>query len=233
MGLRGPKGSSGWKKKSRKKVKPPPPQPWENKSLPLPDRIKIFIEGLKVPSGMLEGQNFVLLPWQNDFIDAVFSEPRQIRQALITMPRKNGKTGFVAALCLCGLVGPLQEPRGEIYSAASDQLQSSIVFRMMANIIESDPILNERIVPRHHEKTLSDPESGSFYKALSAETATKHGLSASLVVYDELAQSRNRDLFDILSTSGGARKDPLMMVISTQNSDPNHVLSELIDYGKK
>ena len=232
MGLRGPQ-PAGWKKKSRKKVKPPPPQPWENKSLPLPARIKIFIEGLKVPSGMLEGENFALLPWQNDFIDAVFSEPRQIRQALITMPRKNGKTGFVAALCLCGLVGPLQEPRGEIYSAASDQLQSAIVFRMMANIIETDPILNERIVPRFHEKTLSDPISGSFYKALSAETSTKHGLSASLIIYDELAQARNRDLFDVLSTSGGAREHPLMMVISTQSSDPNHVLSELIDYGKK
>ena len=233
MGLRGPKGSSGWEKKSRKKVKPPPPQPWENKSLPLPDRIKKFIETLKVPSGMLEGENFALLPWQNDFIDVVFAEPRVVRQAVLTMPRKNGKTGFVAALCLAGLLGPLQEPRGEIYSAASDQLQSAIVFRMMANIIETDPILNERVIPRFHEKTLTDPVSGSFYKALSAETATKHGLSASLVIYDELAQAKNRDLFDILSTSGGARENPLMMVISTQSSDPNHVLSELIDYGKK
>ena len=232
MGLRGPKGTSGWKKKSRT-VKPPPPQPWENKSLALPDRIKKFIENLKVPSGMLAGKNFVLLPWQNDFIDAVFAEPRIVRQTVLTMPRKNGKTGFVAALCLCGLVGPLQEPRGEIYSAASDQLQSSIVFRMMAGVIESDEILNERIIPRFHEKTLTDPVSGSFYKALSAETATKHGLSASLVIYDELAQAKNRDLFDVLSTSGGARANPLMMVISTQSSDPNHVLSELIDYGKK
>ena len=136
--------------------------PWDSEKLTLPTRIKKFIEQLRVPSGRLQGQHFVLLPWQNNFIDAVFCEPRQIRQALITMPRKNGKTGFVAALCLCGLVGPLMEIRGEIYSAASDREQSAIVFRMMLSIIEGDELLKDRVIPRYHEKTITDPVSGSL-----------------------------------------------------------------------
>jgi phage terminase large subunit-like protein len=52
-------------------------------------------------------------------------------------------------------------------------------------------------------------------------------------VYDELAQAKDRELYDNLVTGTGARKDPLTIVISTQSSDPNHVLSELIDYSLK
>jgi phage terminase large subunit-like protein len=34
-------------------------------------------------------------------------------------------------------------------------------------------------------------------------------------------------------TGTGARKEPLTIVISTQSPDPNHVMSELVDYGLK
>ena len=51
------------------------------------------------------------------------------------------------------------------------------------------------------------------------------------MVYDELAQAANRHLYDNLVTSTGARAEPLMVVISTQSSDPHHIMSELVDYG--
>ena len=53
------------------------------------------------------------------------------------------------------------------------------------------------------------------------------------MVYDELAQAPNRQLFDVLKTSGGARSEPLLIVISTQSNDPNSVMQELVDYGRK
>ena len=52
------------------------------------------------------------------------------------------------------------------------------------------------------------------------------------MIYDELAQARNRDLYDVLDTSFGACKEPLFIVISTQSNDPEHCLSQLIDDGK-
>ena len=51
----------------------------------------------------------------------------------------------------------------------------------------------------------SCPESRPGPKALSADAGTKHGTSSSFVVYDELAQAPNRNLFDVLATSSGVR----------------------------
>jgi phage terminase large subunit-like protein len=58
-------------------------------------------------------------------------------------------------------------------------------------------------------------------------------LGTSFFVYDELAQARDRTLYDNLTTSMGARAEPLGVVISTQSNDPNHVMSELVDYGER
>jgi hypothetical protein len=44
--------------------------------------------------------------------------------------------------------------------------------------------------------------------ALSAEAGTKHGLSPSVWIFDELAQAKTRDLFDALDTAQGARREP-------------------------
>jgi phage terminase large subunit-like protein len=66
---------------------------------------------------------------------------------------------------------------------------------------------------------------------MSSESGTKHGLNPTFVVFDELAQAKNRELYDVLDTSFGARMDPLFVVISTQSNDPEHILSKLIDDG--
>jgi phage terminase large subunit-like protein len=75
------------------------------------------------------------------------------------------------------------------------------------------------------------PGTGSIYRAISAEAGTKHGYLPSVVIYDELAQAKGRDLYDVLDTSFGARDEPLFITISTQSNDPEHILSKLIDDG--
>ena len=58
-------------------------------------------------------------------------------------------------------------------------------------------------------------------------------MGLALCVYDELAQAKNRDLYDALMTSLGSETEPLMMIISTQAPNDLHLLSELIDYGQR
>lgn len=98
-------------------------------------------------------------------------------------------------------------------------------------MIEADPELSRlvRMVPS--TKTLACYSNGSFFRAISAEAGTKHGYNSSLVIFDELAQARDRELYDVLDTSFGARKEPLFLTISTQSNDPEHILSKLIDDG--
>lgn len=199
------------------------------------DRLVSFIESLPVTSGMLAGQRFRVRPWQREILEGIYRTDRRgrrvVRQALITMPRKQGKTGLAAALALAHLAGPEAEERGQVYSAAADRAQAAIIYAEMKAIIQRVPELEERIVVRDFNKHLEDTETGSIYTALSADAKTKHGFSASCVVYDELSQAPDRRLYDVLTTSTAARAEPLTIVISTQSPDPHHVMSELVDYG--
>ena len=195
-----------------------------------------FIECLTVPSGVGQGAPFRLQKWQKDFIRDIY-EPtlpdgrRVVRRAILSMARKNGKTALIAAMALAHLVGPESIPNGEIYSAANDRDQAAIVFKFARQIVELDKELRGRVEIIVSTKTMLARRTGSIYRAISAEAGTKHGYMPSLVIYDELAQAKNRDLYDVLDTSFGAREEPLFIVISTQSNDPEHILSQLIDDG--
>jgi phage terminase large subunit-like protein len=199
------------------------------------DRVISFIESLPITSGILAGRKFRLGAWQKKIIKAIYRTGRNgrriVRQALISIPRKNGKTTFTAALALCHLAGPEAEPRGEIYSAATEREQAAIIFREMKAMVNGTD-LAERVIIRDFAKSLEDSETGSIYKALSADVETKHGFSASVWIYDEIAQAPNRKLYDVLDTSGGGRKVPLGVVISTESPDPHSIMSELVTYAE-
>jgi phage terminase large subunit-like protein len=194
-----------------------------------------FIQTLTVPSGYGQGEKFVLAPWQQRFIRDIY-EPqingkRVVRRAILSMARKNGKTALIASIALAHLVGPRFTPNGEIYSAANDRDQAAIVFKFAKQIVEADAELRARVEIVPSTKTMIAKRSGSIYRAVSAEAGTKHGYLPSVVIYDELAQARNRDLYDVLDTSFGAREEPLFITMSTQSNDPEHILSKLIDDG--
>lgn len=201
------------------------------------DRVASFIEQLPITSGMLAGQRFKLRPWQRDILAGIYATDsnarRIVRQALISMPRKQGKTAIAAMLALAHLCGPEAEERGQVYSAAADRAQAALIFNEMKAIIQRVPELEARVIVRDFNKQMEDSVTGSTYQALSADAKTKHGFSASFVIYDELAQAPNRELFDVLTTSTAARAEPLTIVISTQSPDPHHVMSELTDYGRQ
>jgi phage terminase large subunit-like protein len=194
-----------------------------------------FIERLTVPSGTGQGKPFKLDAFQKHFIRDIY-EPhiganRAVRRAILSIARKNGKTALIAAIVLAHLVGPEAIVHGEIYSAANDRDQAAIVFKFARQIVDLEPELAAEIEVIPSTKTMIARRTGSVYRAISAEAGTKHGYLPSLVVYDELAQAKNRVLYDVLDTSFGARQEPLFITISTQSNDPEHVLSKLIDDG--
>jgi phage terminase large subunit-like protein len=211
--------------------------PWEKKSLTRGKRVVVFCEFLPITSGLHAGKRLKLRPWQKEIVEAIYAvdrkRKRKVRTALISLPRKNGKTQLAAALALCHLLGPESEQRGQVYSAASDREQAALIFREMEAIIWSVPEFAARCNVQTFRKTITDEINGSVYTALTADARKAHGLSVSFCVCDELAQWNNRDLYDNISTGTGARKEPLMVVISTQSADPNHIMSELVDYALK
>jgi len=199
-------------------------------------RIIRFIEQLTVPSGKGEGGPFRLRPFQKRFIRDIYGPVnkdgcRVVRRAILSEARKNGKSTTIAALALAHLIGPEAIKNGEIYSAATEREQAALVFKYARQIVQADPELSSMIRIVDSTKTMLCYANGSTYKAISAEAGSKYGYNPTVVIYDELAQARNRDLYDALDSSMGARLEPLMIVISTQSNDPQHTLSQLIDDG--
>jgi len=236
MGLRGPgakplKSRNNPDKKLRKRL------PWQKKGLSRPGRVIAFCEDFKITSGKLAGSKVKLRDWQKNDIEAIYAEnesgDRPVRTAVLSVARKNGKTQLAALLALCHLSGPEAESRGEVYSCANDRFQAGKIFQEMVALIRDHAELSAKLNIIRFKKEIEDLENGSLYAALSADAATKHGLSPSFIIYDELGQAKKRDLYEAMDTAMGARENPLMMVISTQAADDHAPMSELIDYGLK
>ena len=201
-------------------------------------RIIRFCEMLTVPDGMLAGQRVVLSSEQKRFFAAVYGPRtpeglRIVRDALLSMARKNAKTATIAMLALVHLCGPEAIRNGEIYSVAYEKEQAAQVFRYMASMIYANEALSRRLNVVETSKTIRDPASGSFYKALSRESKSKLGKSTYVLIFDEGAQyGQDRRLLDAMITSMGAHEAPLRFYISTQAENDAAWFSELVDHGK-
>jgi phage terminase large subunit-like protein len=148
------------------------------------------------------------------------------------MPRKNGKTELIAALAIDGLLFD-GEIGAEVYSAAADKDQAALAFNVAAQMIRNDEYLSSRCDILDSQKRIVDHSTGSFYRAISAEAYSKHGFNASRVLYDELHAAPSRELWDVLTSSTGARAQPLTVAISTAGYDRHSILYELYAHAKK
>ena len=201
------------------------------------DRAVKLINQLTHTKGPFAGQSFNLRPWQEkQIIRPLFKTRkdglRQYRTCLLMLPRKNGKSELAAALAIYFLLFD-GETGAEVYSAAADKDQAALVFNVAAQMIRNDPELLEECEIIDSQKRIVHRKSGSFYRAISAEAYSKHGFNASVVIYDELHAAPNRELWDVLSTSQGARSQPLMIAITTAGYDRHSILWELYAHAKK
>src|SRR5882762_7597539 len=168
----------------------------------------------KITKGRKAGTSIQLRDWQKDIVNELFVHRpdgrRKYRQALIGLPRKNGKSALGSGLALAGL---FDEPGAEVYSAAGDKEQARIVFGEARKYVESSPELADRL--KIYRDAIEDREQHSVYRVLSAEAYTKEGLNPSLVVFDELHVQPNDDLWNVLNLGSGTRESPLVLAITT------------------
>jgi len=202
------------------------------------ERAVKFIENyLTHTKGKWAGVRFELEPWQHNIISPLFGTlnddgSRQYRTAYVEIPRKNGKSELGAAIALKLLFAD-NEPGAEIYSAAADRDQAAIVFNTAAQMVRQNKKLAKRCKIIDSQKRIVMPATGSFYRAISADAHTKHGFNAHGVIFDELHAQPNRELWDVLTTSGGTRTQPLIFAITTAGYDRNSICWEQHDYAQK
>ena len=92
----------------------------------------------------------------------------RIGRVISRVPRKNGKSELAAAFALYGLVGD-GVIGAEVYSAAADRDQAALVFNVAAQMVRNDPLLSSRLTIIDSQKRIVDYQTGSFYRAISAE----------------------------------------------------------------
>ncbi|WBP87048.1 terminase large subunit domain-containing protein [Kitasatospora cathayae] len=190
-----------------------------------------FLKITKDSVGGPTGGPMVLRPWQSLMLGRLFARRAdgryKHRQALIGMPRKNGKSALGAGIALYGLAfGP---QGGEVYSCAADKEQARIVFGTAKKMIDLQPEFSGMF--NVYRDAIEFPATGSVYRVLSAEAFSKEGLSATLVMFDEVHAQPNRELWDVMALSTGARAEPLMVGITTAGVKSDSTGQDSLCYG--
>ncbi|WP_026664846.1 terminase large subunit [Butyrivibrio sp. FC2001] len=191
-----------------------------------------FIQQLSHTKGKWAGQKIKLLPWEEQIIRDIFGiigvdGYRQFRNAYITVSKKNGKSTICSAICLYLLYAD-GEPSPEVYSAACDRNQASIVYNEAEKMVAACPALLKRSKVMKATKRIVSYNPDGFYQVLSAETGSKHGLNISGLIFDELHAQKTRDLYDTLTKySGSARTQPLFISITTAGNNKESICYEL------
>ena len=196
------------------------------------DRAVKFIENLCHTKGKWAGKRFWLLPWQEQLIRDIFGivKPdgyRQFRTAFVEICKKVGKSELAAAVALYLLYAD-NEPSAEVYGAAADRQQASIVFDVARQMVEMSPALLKRSKLMTATKRIVNYGNLGYYQVLSAEVGGKHGFSVSGLVFDEIHTQPNRQLYDVLTKgSSDARQNPLHFIITTAGTDRHSIAYEL------
>lgn len=194
-----------------------------------------FIESFcRLPSGRL-GHDFKLELFQRAILSVVFGfvdaeGVRQYREVLWIMGRKNGKTALASAIELDLLVND-DEGAPEVYNVATAHDQAAKGFNNAWRMVLTSPALAKHIRKRVSD-LYCDLNMGTI-KALSANTNHLDGLDISGAIVDELAAMKNRDLYDLTMQGTSARRQPLVLEITTNGFVRNGIFDAQYEYATK
>lgn len=183
--------------------------------------INFFSDYLHHGKGEWAGTPVRLGPWQAFIIGSVYGWMakdgyRRFRTVYNEVARKNGKSTTLAGVGLYGLVAD-KEIGAEVYSAATRKDQARIIFDAAKMMVRASPGLSARI--GLFKNNLSIDQTGSKFEPLSADDRTLDGLNPHLVLVDELHKHKSRAVLDVLDTALGARRQPLLWIITTAGDD--------------
>ena len=188
-------------------------------------------QNCRVPEGKDVGKPVRLRWFQRLFFRMIYSTVDPCRTAILSVGRKNAKTGTSSFIILLHSVGPEARINSSMYSTAMAREQAAIVFNLAAKTARMNPEIGEFLTIRETVKELANQELGVQFKALSADAKTTLGLSPCLAIHDELGQVKGplHELYESVETATAAQENPLSIIISTQAPTDGDLLSILID----
>ena len=194
----------------------------------------VFIENFcRHHEGVLAPQKIKLQLWQKSLISVIFGivdedGRRQFREVIVAMGRKNGKTLLAAAIAAyCMFVDG--EYGSRIYFVAPKLEQANFCFDALCQMIFKEPAMNDRAKKRRSDIYIA--ESNTTAKPLAFNAKKADGLNITLCVADEIASwagAAGLKFYEVLRSSFGARKEPLLFAITTAGYENDGVYDTLV-----
>jgi phage terminase large subunit-like protein len=204
---------------------------------------KTFVhdKGERLDGSPLKGEPFILEPWQKFIIYNLLgfyqngTKIRRYKEAFIFLPRKNGKSRFVAALSW-GLALLERKSGSSIYivGAALEQSMQSFNF-INFNLKQMGEEKNFRIRDNNQEHSISgELGDGSLYiKALAANPDAQDSLLCNIGIADELHAYKTPKQYNIIKEAMKAYTNKLMIGITTAGDNMNSFCYQRLKYCQK
>lgn len=199
--------------------------------------IAYFRDVLRLNGGQWEGQAYELLDWQAFIVGSLFGWVnaeglRRYRVAYIETAKGSGKSPLAAGIGIYGLTAD-NEPRAEIYSAATKKDQAMVLFRDAVAMVDQSPALASRIVKSGiGEKTwnLAYPGAGSFFRPISADDG-QSGPRPHIGLIDEVHEHKTNYVVEMLRAGLKWRRQALIFMITNSGTNESVVCRQYHDYG--
>lgn len=195
---------------------------------------RFFTRHLRHAKGEWAGKPFELEDWQRDDLIAPVYDRLRVRrgaairvvsEAMVGVAKKNGKSSLTAGLGAYSLyadgyyelVGGAwkwrREAGAEVYNVAGSKEQAKILFAMARTMVESSPMLSAQ--SKLYRDAIEVPSTGSVWRVMAADARLAHGPNPSVAIIDELWTHRTPELYEAFASAGAARRQPLIIVITT------------------
>ncbi|HEY6527265.1 MAG TPA: terminase TerL endonuclease subunit [Cellvibrionaceae bacterium] len=201
--------------------------------------IEFFEEVLHLNGGEFEGIPFVPTPWQCFVLGSLFGWKRangfrRFRVAYIETSKGQGKSPLAGGIGLFGLTAD-DEPRAEIYAAATKKDQAQILFRDAVAMVDFSPLLNE-IISRSgspgKEWNLAYIEKGSFFRPIASDEG-QSGPRPHIALLDEVHEHRDGTVVQMMRAGTKGRRQALIVMITNSGKSRSSICWENHDYGAK
>ncbi len=194
-------------------------------------KVCYFVEHLRHTKGPLARQKIRLEPWQIFILTTVFgwvdsTGARRFKDVYIEVPRGNGKSALSSAIALYMLAAD-GEYGAECYSFATTGDQAKIVFDVARQMALMSPDVKSVLDLTIQKYSITQLSTGSSFSPKNSKDDSLDGLNTHFGCIDELHAHKTRGLYDVIETSIGKRKQPMVWTITTAGFDTSGICYEV------
>lgn len=205
------------------------------------EKVVVHYQGESVKAVSLRNKPMELQEWQMFVVVNVMGFYKtgtietRFKEAMVFIPRKQGKTAFTASLALCkSLIERMSSSK--CYIVANSIKQSLEAFGFIRYNVErwKDKRISIKDNNSEHSITGDFGKDGSFFvQALANDESRLDALNGNFIIMDEAHTMRNSKKYGLMKKTMSAYRNKLLFIISTAGDIPNGFLANRLTYCRK